>query len=164
MDNLKIASVLLIMVLHSISIVAQTSGITQDSDTTKTEESGNISDIWLNTVWKSIDEITTTEKSFEVEKVTTVAGVRGEEAEDEATKHLYYRGSMRTPSRVELQDALKRLESMITSAPADDRVPELIHYTIQCYLQLGNEKKVYELREELLKNYPYSIWADIYKE
>ena len=37
--------------------------------------------MWDNTVWNEIEEVTT--KEYEVEKVTTVAGVRGAEAEDE---------------------------------------------------------------------------------
>ena len=49
--------------------------------------------MWDNTVWNEIEEVTT--KEYEVEKVTTVAGVRGAEAEDEALHHLYYRQSMK---------------------------------------------------------------------
>ena len=43
--------------------------------------------MWDNTVWNEIEEVST--KEYEVEKVTTVAGVRGAEAEDEALNHLY---------------------------------------------------------------------------
>jgi hypothetical protein len=44
---------------------------------------------WDNTVWNEIEEVTT--KEYEVEKVTTVAGVRGAEAEDEILTFLWYR-------------------------------------------------------------------------
>ena len=55
--------------------------------------------MWDNTVWNEIEEVTT--KEYEVEKVTTVAGVRGAEAEDEALHHLYYRQSMKGPSEID---------------------------------------------------------------
>jgi hypothetical protein len=44
---------------------------------------------WDNTVWNEIEEVTT--KEYEVEKVTTVASVRGAEAEDEILTFLWYR-------------------------------------------------------------------------
>ena len=58
-------------------------------------------------VWEEIEEIN--EIEGEVEQVTSVAGVRGAEAEDEALEHLYYRKSMKRLSQVELQKALGRL-------------------------------------------------------
>jgi len=39
--------------------------------------------------WDEIEEVTT--KEYEVEKVTTTAGVRGDEAEDELLMYLWYR-------------------------------------------------------------------------
>ncbi|MFH1008124.1 MAG: hypothetical protein V1800_11605, partial [Candidatus Latescibacterota bacterium] len=41
------------------------------------------SDLWLNTAWKRVEQLTAKERAFEVERATTVAGVRGKEAEDE---------------------------------------------------------------------------------
>lgn len=136
----------------------------QTSDVKKDTSSSDLSDIWLNTVWKSVDEITTDRQSFDVEKVTTVAGVRGVEAEDEATRHLYYRGSIRAPDRLELQEAIKRLEILIASERNPDRVPELKHYVIQCYLRLGDQRTVRELTEELVREYPDSEWAALYEQ
>lgn len=63
--------------------------------------------MWDNTVWNEIEEVST--KEYEVEKVTTVAGVRGAEAEDEALNHLYYRKSMKNPSEIELNKALGKV-------------------------------------------------------
>ena len=63
--------------------------------------------MWDNTVWNEIEEVST--KEYEVEKVTTVAGVRGAEAEDEALHHLYYRQSMKGPSEIQLNKALGKL-------------------------------------------------------
>lgn len=125
---------------------------------------GRQADIWLNTVWKSIDEVTTTKESYEVEKITTVAGVRGVEAEDEATAHLYYRGRIEAPDRTQLQDAIKRLEILIASEQNRDRVPELKHYVIQCYLRLGDQRTARELTEELILEYPRSEWASLYEQ
>ena len=63
--------------------------------------------LWESTVWEEIEEIN--EIEGEVEQVTSVAGGRGAEAEDEALEHLYYRKSMKRLSQVELQKALGRL-------------------------------------------------------
>ena len=49
--------------------------------------------MWDNTIWQEIEEIGETIYG-EVEQVTSVAGVRGAEAEDEALGYLYYRRSI----------------------------------------------------------------------
>ena len=74
-----------------------------DADTTDID----LDALWESTVWEEIEEIN--EIEGEVEQVTSVAGVRGAEAEDEALEHLYYRKSMKKLSQVELQKALGRL-------------------------------------------------------
>ncbi|MCH8011335.1 MAG: tetratricopeptide repeat protein [Candidatus Marinimicrobia bacterium] len=169
MITVKVVGVVLIALLFSTSIEAGFLQTTQKKTKKKEDNSSSpnyvdVSDIWLNTVWKSIDEITTTKKSFEVEKVTTVAGVRGAEAEAEATKNLYYRGSMRVPSRAELKEAINMLENTIANEPANDKLMEMKHYIIQCYLQLNDEEKAAELREELIREYPDSKWAEMYRK
>ena len=63
--------------------------------------------MWENTVWEEIKEVTI--KDYEIEKVTTVAGVRGAEAEDEALNKLYYRKSMRSFSLLDLQKVYGKL-------------------------------------------------------
>ena len=77
-----------------------------DADTTDID----LDALWESTVWEEIEEIN--EIEGEVEQVTSVAGVRGAEAEDEALEHLYYRKSMKRLSQVELQKALGRLLKM----------------------------------------------------
>ena len=57
------------------------------------DEELDLDAMWENTIWDEIEEVTT--KEYEVEKITTTAGVRGAEAEDEALNKLYYRKSMR---------------------------------------------------------------------
>ena len=69
--------------------------------------------MWDNTVWNEIEDVA--DAGYEVEKVTAVAGVRGAEAEDEALHHLYYRQSMKGPSKVELNKALGKLVNTLTS-------------------------------------------------
>ena len=64
------------------------------------DEELDLDAMWDNTVWNEIEDVA--DAGFEVEKVTAVAGVRGAEAEDEALHHLYYRQSMKGPSKVEL--------------------------------------------------------------
>ena len=63
--------------------------------------------MWENTVWEEI--VNVTDESYEVEKVTAVAGGRGAEAEDEALEHLYYRRSMKGLSKLDIQKVLGRL-------------------------------------------------------
>ena len=74
-----------------------------DADTTDID----LDALWQSTVWEEIEEIN--EIEGEVEQVTSVAGVRGAEAEDEALEHLYYRKSMKGLSTMELQKALGKL-------------------------------------------------------
>ena len=169
MITVKVVGIVLIALLLPTSIEAGFLQTTQKKTEQKEDNSSSpnyvdFSDIWLNTVWKSIDEITTTKKSFEVEKVTTVAGVRGAEAEAETTKHLYYRGSMNVPSRTELIEAINMLENTIANEPTNDKLMEMKHYIIQCYLQLNDEEKAAELREKLIRDYPDSKWAEMYRK
>ena len=65
------------------------------------DEELDLDAMWENTIWEEIKEVTTVE--YEVEKVTTTAGVRGAEAEDEALNKLYYRKSMKSVSLLDLQ-------------------------------------------------------------
>ena len=74
-----------------------------DADTTDID----LDALWESTVWEEIEEIN--EIEGEVEQVTSVAGVRGAESEDEALEHLYYRKSMKGLSTMELQKALGKL-------------------------------------------------------
>ena len=69
--------------------------------------------MWALTVWNDIESVA--DAGYEVEKVTAVAGVRGAEAEDEALHHLYYRQSMKGPSKVELNKALGKLLNTLTA-------------------------------------------------
>ena len=74
-----------------------------DADTTDID----LDALWETTIWEEIEEIN--EIEGEVEQITSVAGVRGAEAEDEALEHLYYRKSMKGLSTIELQKALGKL-------------------------------------------------------
>ena len=65
------------------------------------DEDLDLDAMWDNTVWNEIEEIADKDVQ-EVDNITAVAGVRGAEAEDEALHHLYYRQSMKGPSKVEL--------------------------------------------------------------
>lgn len=129
------------------------------------EEELDLDAMWDNTVWNEIEEVTT--KEYEVEKVTTVAGVRGAEAEDEALHHLYYRQSMKGPSEIQLNKALGKLLNTLTvlkeKTPKNNKIPEVTHYVIQIYKKLNNEVKASELQDDLLASSPDSKWAKYYK-
>ena len=71
------------------------------------DEELDLDAMWENTVWEEI--VNVSDESYEVEKVTAVAGVRGAEAEDEALEHLYYRRSMKGLSKLDIQKVLGRL-------------------------------------------------------
>lgn len=121
--------------------------------------------MWDNTVWNEIEEVST--KEYEVEKVTTVAGVRGAEAEDEALHHLYYRQSMKGPSEIQLNKALGKLLNTLAvlkeKKPENSKIPEVTHYVIQIYKKLKNNQKANEFQAELLASAPESKWAKYYK-
>ena len=121
--------------------------------------------MWDNTVWNDIESVA--DAGYEVEKVTAVAGVRGAEAEDEALHHLYYRQSMKGPSKVELNKALGKLLNTLTALreknPDHAKIPEVTHYVIQIYKKLEDNSKAIEFEKELLAKTPESKWAKFYK-
>tara|TARA_B100001758_G_scaffold175739_1_gene152542 strand:- start:35 stop:481 length:447 start_codon:yes stop_codon:yes gene_type:complete len=121
--------------------------------------------MWDNTVWNDIESVA--DAGYEVEKVTAVAGVRGAEAEDEALHHLYYRQSMKGPSKVELNKALGKLLNTLTAlqekTPDHKKIPEVTHYVIQIYKKLEDKSKAREYEKKLLAIAPESKWAKFYK-
>ena len=122
--------------------------------------------MWDNTVWNEIEDIAD-EEIQEVDNITAVAGVRGAEAEDEALHHLYYRQSMKGPSKVELNKALGKLLNTLTTLkeknPEHKKIPEVTHYVIQIYKKLEDNSKAKEMEQELLATAPDSKWAKFYK-
>ena len=129
------------------------------------DEELDLDAMWDNTVWIEIENVT--DAVYEVEKVTAVAGVRGAEAEDEALHHLYYRQSMKGPSKIELNKALGKLLNTLSSLkdknPEHDKIPEVTHYVIQIYKKLEQAAKAKDLEKELLAIAPDSKWAKFYK-
>ena len=121
--------------------------------------------MWDNTVWNEIEDVA--DEGYELEKVTAVAGVRGAEAEDEALHHLYYRQSMKGPSKIALNKALGKLLNTLTTLkeknPEHEKIPEVTHYVIQIYKKLGDDAKAKTRQDELLAVAPESKWAKFYK-
>jgi hypothetical protein len=122
--------------------------------------------MWDNTVWNEIEDIAD-EDIQEVDNITAVAGVRGAEAEDEALHHLYYRQSMKGPSKVALNKALGKLLNTLTSLkekdPGHKKIPEVTHYVIQIYKKLEDNSKAKEMEQQLLATASDSKWAKFYK-
>jgi len=112
------------------------------------------------TTWKAVGKLASQKRSFKTEKAVTVAGVRGAEAEDEALKHLYWRGSGTYPSRLELLNAIKILEASIEEDPEAETVPESRYFIAQCYLQLGNVEKAKENFNEIINSFPESEFIE----
>ena len=100
------------------------------------EEELDMDAMWENTIWNEIEEVTT--KEYEVEKVTTVAGVRGAEAEDEALALLYYRKSMKGLSKLELQRALGKLINRRQEMPDDSDTKKIDSYILILKRKLKN--------------------------
>ena len=129
------------------------------------DEDLDLDAMWDNTVWNEIEDVA--DAGYEVEKVTAVAGVRGAEAEDEALHHLYYRQSMKGPSKVELNKALGKLLNTLSSLkeknPEHAKIPEVTHYVIQIYKKLEQGDKAKGFEKELLAIAPDSKWAKFYK-
>ena len=129
------------------------------------DEELDLDAMWDNTVWNEIEDVA--DAGYEVEKVTAVAGVRGAEAEDEALHHLYYRQSMKGPSKVELNKALGKLLNTLSSLkeknPEHTKIPEVTHYVIQIYKKLDQGDKAKGFEKELLVIAPDSKWAKFYK-
>ena len=130
------------------------------------DEDLDLDAMWDNTVWNEIEDIAD-EDIQEVDNITAVAGVRGAEAEDEALYHLYYRQSMKGPSKVELNKALGKLLNTLAAlkekSPDHKKIPEVTHYVIQIYKKLEDKPKAREYEKELLAVAPESEWAKFYK-
>jgi len=114
---------------------------------------------WATTTWKKVGNLTKKKRSFAVEKTTTVAGVRGAEAEDNLLKQLYYKGGGTYPSRLELKNAIEILEQSVKMEPNDPSVPESMYFVGQCYIQLGENKKAIRAFEDLIEEHPDSDYA-----
>ena len=84
--------------------------------------------MWENTIWEEIQEVT--DRGYEVEKVTPVAGVRGAEAEDEALEHLYYRRTMKKLSKLDLEKAYGKLmlkrDQLISKKQTTEKVDQYL--------------------------------------
>ena len=103
------------------------------------DEELDLDAMWENTVWEEIKEVTI--KDYEIEKVTTVAGVRGAEAEDEALNMLYYRKSMRSLSLLDLQKVYGKLVAKKEKMEKDKVATDVIDNYI---LVIKNKMRAYE--------------------
>jgi TolA-binding protein len=97
--------------------------------------------------------MTKEKRSFQVEKATTVAGVRGAEAEDNIIKQLYYRGKGQYPTKLELKNAIDMLKQIIKTEPDAPTVPESKFYIAQIYQQLGETQNAVDTYEDIIKNH-----------
>ena len=104
------------------------------------DEELDLDAMWENTVWEEI--VNVTDESYEVEKVTAVAGVRGAEAEDEALEHLYYRRSMKGLSKLDIQKVLGRLiikrDKLLSLDEKHLDIPKLNQYIKELRKRLKN--------------------------
>jgi len=91
--------------------------------------------MWESTIWEEIKEVTTVE--YEIEKVTTTAGVRGAEAEDEAMNLLYYRKSMKKLTKLDLQRALGKLIIKRQKMSDDSDTKKIDGYIVQIKYKLN---------------------------
>ena len=149
-----------IAVLSSLFLITVFISVVMAQD--KAKDDGKKSDDkgkWSNTVWKKVNNLAKEKRSFKVEKATTVAGVRGSEAEDNLLKQLYFRGGGKYPSRLELKNAIDILETSIKAAPNDPSVPESKFFIGQCHEQLNELDEAIDEYKEIIKYYPDSPHA-----
>ena len=109
---------ILIQMMIVIAIIVPRFGYSQDSLEL------DLDAMWDQAIWEEVEDVTT--EVFEVEYVTAVAGVRGAEAEDEALHHLYYRKSMKGPSKMELMEAYGKLRNKVDRLKdIDEKHPDI---------------------------------------
>ena len=125
------------------------------SDTATVE----VSDDWLNAVWTQVDDFTKGEE-FKMQRTTTVAGVRGAEAEDTILNKLYYKGSRRYPNASELRAAIDKLKEGIARDPNGPAVPQAKYFVAQCYEKLGQKQEAIDTYKGLVKDHPGSEWTE----
>ncbi len=114
--------------------------------------------------WKKINDMTKQKRDFQAQKATTVAGVRGAEAEDAVLNQLYYKGGNRYPSRMELKTAISNLHETIKADPKSDGAAEAKYFIAQCYMQLGDKAESQKYYEDVLQNHADSPLAKKAKE
>jgi len=148
-----------VVVLLMLGIISSGMVIAQEKQAAKKE----VSQKFLTT-WKKVGNKTKEIRSFKTEKATTVAGVRGAEAEDEALKHLYFKGGIKYPSRLELRNAIDMLEQFVKDNPDDPTVAESKYFVAQCYMQLGETDKARTAFDDIIKNHADTEYADYAQE
>ena len=116
-------------------------------------------DKWKNTVWKKVGKLAKEKRTFQVEKATTVAGVRGAEAEDEIIKQLYYKGKGQFPTKLEMKNAIDMLKQIIKAEPDAESVPETKYYIGEIYSQLGETQQAIDTFEDIVKSHPDTEYA-----
>lgn len=114
--------------------------------------------------WKKINDMTKQKREFEAKKATTVAGVRGAEAEDAVLNQLYYKGGNRYPSRMELKNAIALLQETVKADPKADGAGEAKYFIAQCYSQLGDKAEAQKFYEDVIQNHPSTGFAKKAKE
>lgn len=109
--------------------------------------------------WKRINDMTKQKREFEAKKATTVAGVRGAEAEDAVLNQLYYKGGNRYPSRMELKNAIALLQETVKADPKADGAAEAKYFIAQCYSQLGDKTEAQKYYEDIVQNHASTDFA-----
>ena len=148
-----------LLVVLSLCVGLVGAGMAQED--TKKDDS---KEKWKNTTWKKIGDLTKQKRTFQVEKATTVAGVRGAEAEDAVLKQLYYRGGGDYPSRLELKTAIDILQKSVRMDPDAEDASESLFFIGQCYAQLGEPDKAMLAFQRVVAEYPDAESAKLAKE
>jgi TolA-binding protein len=114
--------------------------------------------------WKKINDLTKQKREFQAQKATTVAGVRGAEAEDAVLNQLYFKGGNRYPSRMELKTAIANLQETIKADPKSEGAAEAKYFIAQCYMQLGDKAEAQKYYEDVVQTHAASPLAKKAKE
>jgi tetratricopeptide (TPR) repeat protein len=118
----------------------------------ETEQTSDEDEDWLNTVWTQVDEAVAKEETKD-QNITTVAGVRGAEAEDNILDKLYYKGAKRYPSQNKLQQAVDTLKKSVAKDPKGKEAPKFKLYIAQCYEKLGQMAEAKDYYTQISKDH-----------
>ncbi len=153
--------VILIMSICIMSLVLAGIGFAQDTEKKAEEpQKFKVSDDFLNS-WKKVGDMTKEIRSFKTEAAVTVAGVRGAEAEDVALKHLYFKGGVRYPNKLELLNALEILVSHIADNPDDPSIAQSKFLVGQISVQIGESEKGLGVFNDIADNHSDSDYAEL---
>ena len=156
--GLIVTAVVASLSLSSDRLLAEESTAAATETAAESADEG-LDEEWLNTVWTQVDDMVKQE-SLELQKMVTVAGVRGAEAEDAILDKLYYKGAKRYPSQDKLRKAVDSLKLALGKAPKGPNAAKQKFFIAQCYEKLGQTDNARDFYGQVASDHPESSFAE----